>query len=642
MSAGKARQDAGTGALGAGKQGRNGEREAVEPAETLIQKRLAPSDGRIRIRDERPGRRGEKLLGRYLLIERLGAGGFGVVWRAHDELLDREVALKRIALPAEEDRERATREALATARLAHPAIVALYEAVTDGDAFYLISELVQGDTLGELIEHEELSDEEVLEIGAALCDALRHAHGRGVIHRDVKPSNVLVPYEQPSSTRNAGGAVAKLADFGGARLAGEQALTRAGDVLGTLAYMAPEQSEGLQAGPEADLYSLALVLYEALSGCNPVRGRTPAATARRIGEPIEPLTRRRRDLARELTGAIDDALDPDPGRRGSLEDLREAIEDALEKGPRRGLLARRRARRSGRGRSSAADMFEHARWSELEPAHRQEPWPVRAPDRAGRKVEHPTQSPTPEWPDPRAFERSDPRPSDLPDRQPEGARARRVALPRLVWIGCVLAGALWQAAVGRPGVSLLALAAAAPLVLLPRRAGPGWLLAALAPVLGVAGVAGVFPALAGQRASWRARAALAALGFWWLTLAEPLLARRLWEGPPAGLPARAAWEASLSGSATHVIAPVFTLGLLVGAVVWAAAAAILPLIVRGRSAGLDVVAAVAWMVALLAVPAPVVHALDPRLAMTSPRGALLGAALGCAVAICARALRGPS
>ena len=132
------------------------------------------------------------MLERYLLLERLGAGGFGVVWRAHDELLDREVAVKMIPLPAGEDRERATREALAAARLAHPAIVALYEACAEQDTFYLISELVHGDTLAQLIAAETLCDEEVLEIGIALVDALLHAHGRGVIHRDIKPQNVLV------------------------------------------------------------------------------------------------------------------------------------------------------------------------------------------------------------------------------------------------------------------------------------------------------------------------------------------------------------------------------------------------------------------------------------------------------------------
>ncbi len=271
--------------------------ESVDSHDTLI----APERGRRRIearaRGERPApERGAPVLERYLLLERLGAGGFGVVWRAHDELLDREVAVKVIPLPAGEDRERATREALATARLAHPAIVALYEACAEQDTFYLISELVHGETLAQLIAADALSDEQVIEIGIALVDALLHAHGRGVIHRDIKPQNVLVSaavdrgadrrpaFQAP--TRASAAPIAKLTDFGGALLAGEESLTRTGDVLGTLAYMAPEQIDGDEVGTGADLYSLALVLYEALSGVNPVRGPTPAATARRIGERL--------------------------------------------------------------------------------------------------------------------------------------------------------------------------------------------------------------------------------------------------------------------------------------------------------------------------------------------------------------------
>jgi hypothetical protein len=500
------------------------------------------------------------------------------VWRAHDEQLDRVVALKRIPLPSVEDHERATREAQASARLSHPAIVALYEADSDEDAFYLISELVEGDTLAELIAAEDLCDEDIAEIGSVLVEALEHAHARGVIHRDVKPQNVLVPSEEtPGDTPSRGGAsapAAKLADFGGARLAGDDALTRTGDVLGTLAYMAPEQSEGHEAGPPADLYSLALVLYEAFSGTNPVRGRTPAATARRIGGRIEPLERRRGDLPRDLTRALDAALDPEPEERGTLADLHEALDDALEGGFRRRLFARR------------------------------------------------------------------PRVEEPPD-QPDTEAARRIALPRLVWVGCLLAAAAWQAAVGRGGVSLLLLAAGASLLLLPRRSGPGWLAAALAPVLGLAGLAGAFPALAGQRASWRARAALAALGFWWLTLAEPLLTKRLWLGPPAGIPPRGVWEASFGKAASDVVGAALTPELLVGAAVWALAAAILPWIVRGRSAALDVATAVGWTVALLAATPFLERELLSHVSQPSPRGALVGAVLGCALAIGARALRGP-
>ena len=601
--------------------------EAVDSAETLVQ-------GSIRVTDERSRRRGELLLGRYRLVEQLGAGGFGVVWHAHDEQLDRPVALKRIPLPGEEDRERATREALATARLSHPAIVALYEARADEDAFYLISELVQGDTLALLIAEGELGDEEVLEIGVALCDALTHAHARGVVHRDVKPHNVLVPHEESPSCVSVAPA-AKLADFGGATLAGDESLTRSGDVFGTLAYMAPEQSDGEDAGPEADLYSLALVLYEAFSGVNPVRGRTPAATARRIGSPIEPLARRRRDLSRELTRALDTAITSDPRRRGTLDDLRQAFLGALEHGSKRSRLKRLRA--AGPAWDATPEWIPSERR-----ARTVEPSEFRAQghsDISGRD-HHGAGTAVAPIPTPAARALA----SEVPVNESEPVeRSRgRVLLPRLLWLGCVLAIAVWQATHGRVGVSLLVLAAGAPLLLLPRRAGPGWLAAAFAPVLGMAGLAGAFPALAGQRATWRSRAALALLGFWWLALAEPLLARHLWLGPPAGLPPRAVWEASFDTTSKEVVGPMLTVELAIGALVWAIAAVVLPWVVRGRNAALDVVAAVAWTVALLAAVPLLERALLAHANEPSPRGALLGAVLGCGVAICARALRGPT
>jgi eukaryotic-like serine/threonine-protein kinase len=183
-------------------------------------------------------------------------------------------------------------------------------------------------------------------------------------------------------------------------------------------------------------------------------------------------------------------------------------------------------------------------------------------------------------------------------------------------------------------------------VLLPvaRRAqggSGGWLLGALAPALGIVGLAGAFPAIAGQARRWRMRAAFAAVGYWWLVLAEPLLARRLWLGPPAHVPARAAWEGSLETTAVHVIGPLFSLGVLLGAALWAGGAVLLPLLVRGRNAALDVVAATAWSAALAAA-APVLDAsVQGHAVQADPRGAIVGAVLGGALAVAARALRGP-
>lgn len=584
------------------------------------------------------------VLGRYRLRERLGAGGFGVVWRAHDEVLRREVAVKRIPLAPDEDGERATREALASARLAHPAIVALYEACPADDAFYLISELVDGDTLARLIAEDELADSQVLQIGVALCSALEHAHERGVIHRDVKPQNVLVPHgrDVPEPISEAFGGVAKLTDFGGARLSGSDALTRTGDVLGTLAYMAPEQSEGREAGEPADLYSLALVLYEALSGVNPVRGATPAQTVRRIGRPVRPLARVRRNVPQELARTIDRGLARSPGARGSLAELREALERALEEGP--ALRLRGRGRRAG-ARPAALDMGQEDEPTELALAEQEHTFNygrTRKLDRIGR-------GPVVQAPD-EAGARNDAHLQELRTiSQAAGEPAQRTprrGLPRAVWLVGALALAVWQTAAGRPGVGLLALAALLPVVLLPigrrDRAGTGgWLACALAPILGTIGLAGAFPAIAGQAPRWRMRAALGALGYWWLALAEPLLARNLWLGPAAGTPARPVWEGSLSGTAVHVIGPLLSVGMLLGAALWAGGAVLLPLLVRGRNAAADVAAAVMWAAALAAAAPSLDGDLAGGAAHAEPRGAIVGAVLGAAIAVAARALRGP-
>ena len=208
---------------------------------------------------------GPFILDRYALRKRLGTGAFGTVWLARDERLQRDVAVKILA------RElisggRFEREARAAARLSHPGIVTLYEAAVDDEGAYLVSELVRGETLDALLAEGRLSDRDIVEIGVGLCDALAHAHESGVVHRDVKPSNVLVP-RSGRSTRSP----CKLTDFGVARVIDSDSLTLTGDVIGTLNYMAPEQAAGLEAGEGADLYALALVLYEALTGVNPLR-----------------------------------------------------------------------------------------------------------------------------------------------------------------------------------------------------------------------------------------------------------------------------------------------------------------------------------------------------------------------------------
>jgi hypothetical protein len=228
----------------------------------------------------------------------------------------------------------------------------------------------------------------------------------------------------------------------------------------------------------------------------------------------------------------------------------------------------------------------------------------------------------------------------VPASAPIG-RDERVTLPRLAWVGAGVAVCVWQALSGRPGVALLLAAALAPLIALPRRSGGSWLLAALAPALGAIGLAGAFPAIAGQRSRARSRAAIAALGYWWLALAAPLVGHRLWLGPAATTPARGIWEGSLAQSAVHVVGPTFNAQVLLGAALWAAGAAVLPWIVRGASAALVIVAATAWSAALAAA-VPAVHVgAGSHAAAASPRGAVLGAVLGAVIAVASRALRGP-
>jgi serine/threonine protein kinase len=612
--------------------------EAVQSPRTLIHRRpraagapltprIAPrapdTEGAGRPPTEAATTAGEGLvLTRYRLLERLGAGGFGVVWRAHDEELRREVAIKRVQRAHRG--ERAQREALATARLAHPAIAALYEARAQGDSLYLISELVPGEPLSKLIARGVLDDISVLETGVALTEALEHAHARGVVHRDVKPANVIV---LPASDAAREHAPAKLTDFGSASIAGDDALTRTGDVLGTLAYMAPEQSEGFAATPASDLYSLALVLYEALSGFNPRRGATPAATARKLDASLPPLARERGDLPTGVAHAVDRALAPEPERRGTLADLRDALGEALGERPSRtprGLLSPRLPTRPRDGGVPA---------TVRQPSHAPSSHPPPMPPRDSYAQ------------DAHALPASYPPLPQLPAEHPplpQPAPASRVAVSRLFWWAGALAAILWQALSGNPGLALVLSAFLAPLLALPRRAGPGWLAAALAPLLGAVGLGGAFPAIAGQARTLRARAGLAALGYWWLLLAQTIASKRLWLWPHGQriVPAEH-WIGSFGAAWAHAVRPLLTVGTLEGAALWAGAAAILPWVVRGRSAALDIVAASVWAAALLSAERLLDGGLSAHSTAVSPRGALLGAVLCGALAVCARALRGP-
>jgi hypothetical protein len=535
---------------------------------------------------------GERVLDRYRLVRRIGSGGFGVVWLAEDERLRRAVAVKRITMHDAATAARAEREARAAARLSHPGIVTLYESGRDAEAVYLVSELVRGRTLADLMQDGDLSDRDVVRVGVALCDALAHAHGRGVIHRDVKPGNVIVP-ERPQD----GAGVAKLTDFGIARMVGDEALTATGDVVGTLAYMAPEQADGRAVGEEADLYALGLVLYEALSGVNPVRGRGAAATARRLGARFPALGRLRRDLPLELCRGLDRAVLPRPEQRGTLGDLRDALAAALpvadgERGTIAGSPLEGLTRPATRPRVAA-----------------------RARIAAGLAAGALTAA-AQAWLTPRGG-------AEVSPAVGAGVAALAVvALPRLGWLAMAAALAAWAG-----GSTAVVLAAAAvPTVVLLRRAGALWSVPAGAPLLGFAGLAGAWPALAGQAARPWHRAALGALGCWWLALAEVLSGDRLALGVPPGT--------SLDGS--H-LGPLVSSGALALAGLWAAAAVLLPVLVRGRRLAVDIVAASAWAAALGSATQAVAQALSWQPTM---RGLVAGAVVAGGLAVATAASRG--
>ncbi len=208
---------------------------------------------------------GTLLKDRYRIDARLGEGGMGVVYRAHDRLLDRPVAIKTLApglFLGEEGARRFLREAQSAARLNHPHIVSTYDAVEDGGSFAIVMELVEGKTLRELLP---IPLDRLIQIAIQILQGLEYAHAQGIVHRDIKPENIVITAD----------AVAKLMDFGLARSEGRSRLTQAGLIVGTVAYLAPEQALGGQVDGRSDLYSLGVVLYEAAAGRLPFEADDP-------------------------------------------------------------------------------------------------------------------------------------------------------------------------------------------------------------------------------------------------------------------------------------------------------------------------------------------------------------------------------
>jgi eukaryotic-like serine/threonine-protein kinase len=249
---------------------------------------------------------------RYRLIEILASGGMGKVYYATDSRLGRAVAVKMLRDDLAHDErfvERFRREARAAASLSHPNVAGVYDYGEDEGRYFIVMEYVDGRDLARVLREEgPLSPDRAARIGAQVADALAHAHAAGLVHRDVKPANVIV----------LDGNRVKVTDFGIARAAGDATLTAAGSVLGTAQYISPEQAEGNSAGPQSDIYSLGIVLYEMLTGAVPFTGDSALGVAmRHVTDTVPPPSELNGDVPKAFDQVVAKATVKNPSDRYS-------------------------------------------------------------------------------------------------------------------------------------------------------------------------------------------------------------------------------------------------------------------------------------------------------------------------------------
>jgi hypothetical protein len=237
---------------------------------------------------------------RYKIVRKLGSGAFATVYLAEDQQMGRMVAVKIVQHSIDLE-DRVLREAQAAAKLSHQHILTVYEMVREPDRTLLFSEYVPGKTLRQRYRERSLSDSDILEVGMQLCRALEHAHKRGVVHRDIKPENIMLVDEDSVNVR--------LMDFGVAQLEDRASITLTGDLVGTIAYMSPEQAEGRNMDSRTDVYSLALTLYEGFARRSPSEGKKLRELLLDASRPVIPaLITTRPNLPQELSDTLRKAM----------------------------------------------------------------------------------------------------------------------------------------------------------------------------------------------------------------------------------------------------------------------------------------------------------------------------------------------
>jgi serine/threonine protein kinase len=272
------------------------------------------------------------LSGRYQTGERLGSGGMSNVYRATDLILERTVAVKVLAEHLSDDERfvaRFRREALAVAKLIHPNIVQVYDTGVDEGRHYIVMECVDGRSGAQILQRSgPVGPEIAAEIGIQACAGLDYAHRRGIIHRDVKPGNLMIV----GGPVGGGEMTVKLTDFGIARAIEQTRITQVGSVVGTAAYLAPEQVRGEEATPATDVYALGVVLYQFLTGRLPYEGSSLAelAVRQQNEKPLPPSTYNN-EVPETLSGAVLRALEGDPNRRyASADELESSLRLGLQ------------------------------------------------------------------------------------------------------------------------------------------------------------------------------------------------------------------------------------------------------------------------------------------------------------------------